>query len=325
MLLRALILCLMLSAAPFAQVSSKRVQVYALPIVATDDGVMISLPWSGGKLWRGYRPVELIKDESTVLFRPREHRVWDREAPDNVTLHYLAKHPDGRIARGEVRTLNHPLPKLEYPRIQVDKLNYTLSVYDANKLAKRYPIALGGNPTNRKVCQDRRSTPEGLYQVHALQPHATFYRAYDIDYPSDNDRLRHQLSKQYGIIGQGRAIGGEIQIHGHGIAMNWTHGCMALRDFDMDELFSHPELAKGLEVFITGSQIKPEDRPWLLVPPHSYVKKLQAKLLSLGYELKRTDGEFDPSTAKALGQFQRDNGLWISCQLDRDTRELLGY
>lgn len=311
----ASLLLLLLTASAGAQPS--------LELENTSLGVEVRLPWTGGRLWRGYQPIREEDNSNTVEFKPQGNRLLDSLVPDGVRLYYAAEHPDGRLETAEIVRPRKRLPTLLYPRIQVDKLSYILSVLEGDEVVKRYPISLGGNPTNRKFCYDRLSTPEGLYRIINLQPRATFYRAYDIDYPNEVDELRHRLSREAGLIEKSRPIGGEIQIHGDGIQGNWTHGCMGLRNQDMDELFSKSQLDEGVEVFITGSQIKAEDRLWLIIPPWDYVAQVQERLNTEGFRVGEANGTFNEATSIALGRFQRVNGLPISCQLDSATREFL--
>ena len=295
-----------------------------LELKLTKRGVEIKCPLPAPlTLWRGYQPVDMAAPGNSAEFRLTKPNFVDEKVPSGVWLHYLAVSAQGYEAEGKIWIPKRPLPTLLYPRIQVDKLNYTLAVLDEEKVVKRYPISLGGDPRNRKFCLDRLSTPEGVYDIIGVQPQATFYRAYDIDYPNDIDELRHQLSIQAGLVGKSRSIGGEIQIHGDGIEGNWTHGCMGMRNSDMDELFSSPRLGKRTEVFITGSQIAEEDRIWLLIPPESYVLQVQEILNKEGFSVGQPDGDMNEQTSLALGRLQRVSGLEISCQLDHHTRKFL--
>ena len=133
---------------------------------------------------------------------------------------------------------------------------------DGRRTLKRYPIALGRQPRKRKLHQDNASTPEGSYHIVSVQSHSRFYKAFNIDYPNSTDvdryrraRERHELPRTGGRVPD---IGGEIQIHGHGIESNWTYGCIALRDEDIDELFGLGTIGPGTPVFISGSEVGPE-------------------------------------------------------------------
>lgn len=226
----------------------------------------------------------------------------DPAPPDGVTLFYISR--QGTVA---VTTPPVTLPQLSAPRLLIDKLNYVLAVQDEGRIVKRYPVALGQNPVNRKLCQDRASTPEGRYRIINLQPEATFFKAYDIDYPTPRDWDRYDFAASHGLLPAGDPpIGGEIQIHGKGIETNWTWGCIALRNEDMVELFHHPELASGAEVLITGSQLGLEDLRAIARAPRE--------------ELARR-GLGSP---RALGEYQLKKGLPVTCEPDARTLRLLG-
>lgn len=289
-----------------------------------DSGaVKIQLPWRGAEVWRGYLPLASSSEGEPVVYRKLKSDLWVDPVPHGMTLFYMARSPAGEVLEGYIESEPRTLATLMAPRLHIDKENYTLTIYEGERQYKRYPIALGRNPVNRKFCQDNASTPEGIYRIYNLQPEATFYRAFDIDYPNGIDRLRHQAAIARREIEEHRSIGGEIQIHGMGIGSNWTHGCIALRNEDMDELFAHPEIGVNTEVFISGSQIERGDRRWLLAPDAVAVKKVQARLKAEKFYQGEVDGDLGEGTAHALGLFQQAHGLQVSCQLDGRTRRFL--
>jgi hypothetical protein len=56
------------------------------------------------------------------------------------------------------------------------------------------------------------------------------------------------------IDGKEPLIGGSIQIHGGGIGNNWTFGCIAMRNADIDELFEISGMKVGSPISIIGSE-----------------------------------------------------------------------
>jgi murein L,D-transpeptidase YafK len=96
---------------------------------------------------------------------------------------------------------------------------------------------LGHNPVGHKVFQGDGRTPEGLYMLDWRTNASRFYRAIHISYPNDEDIGR---AAQFG----GRP-GGSIMIHGQptdGFAgsnpyFDWTEGCIALSNTEMDEVW----------------------------------------------------------------------------------------
>lgn len=290
-----------------------------LKLRQTAKGVEVILPWKGGEVWRGHELLTFHARESRVQV-PVGVTILDTPVPDGRPLYYLAQSPEGVLAAGQLETSPVPLPAVSQPRLVVDKLHYTLSVLDGDTVVKRYRVGLGGDPVKRKICQDNLTTPEGLFTIYNLQPQATFHKAYDVDYPTAVDQRRYRIGQAAGLVASDRPIGGEIQIHGCGSFGNWTAGCIALEDEDIDELFEHPELNVGMELFVCGSEIKPQDRPWLLEPPHDKVRTVQSRLRAAGLYAGAIDGQLGDGTQEALGRYQAAQGLPLTCQLDSATR-----
>lgn len=257
---------------------------------------------------------------------------WDDDrVADNATYHYqlVARLSDGTKRYSTVASVSVPdrrLQPLSAPAIFVDKLHYLLELRDGTTPAKRYPIALGRNPRRRKLHQDNASTPEGVYRILQLQPQATFYRAYDLDYPNESDHLRYEVARQAGRLpAHVPSIGGEIQIHGRGIDASWTFGCIALRNTDMDELFSRPEIATGTSVRIVGSELTQADLEAMKAArtQPAAVREAQGQLRRLGFYQGTVDGRVGQNTMRALGLFQLGRDLPLSCDLDARTLEAL--
>ena len=61
-----------------------------------------------------------------------------------------------------------------------------------------------------------------------------------------------------------------------------------------------------------------------VTPPSDALAKAQAKLSGLGYYKGPVDGEYGPTTARAVEQFQVDNNLPVSGRLDLKTLSSLG-
>lgn len=265
------------------------------------DGRSVHLSWAfhaGSQLamYCSTQPFERqdLEDLSVPIRRLGRFRATSCSDPDlapGTEYFYAGESDDGWWYQASpVKLPASPLPaSLEDPWILIDKLKYVLEVRSAGKLVKRYPVVLGANPIRRKLSQDRASTPEGRYEIAALQPRAQYHRAYDLNYPNRSDRARHKL------LAGDRPIGGEIQIHGGGLEDNWTWGCIALRDSDMDELFEHPEIGRGTPVWIVGSELSLAD-----------------------LECDQQVSVPDPAQ---LGRWQKEQGLPVTCVYDCRTRQ----
>ncbi len=265
---------------------------------------------------------------SQYKFEPAsEISFQDTLQADNTKYFYKVVLQTGsEMIQSEVDSLLIPdktLPELINPHLLVDKPNYILELWNGDEKIKTYPLALGRNPSKRKLNQDNSSTPEGIYMIYNLQPNATFYKAFDIDYPNAADRARYQYYSQENLPPFDRinpAIGGEIQIHGCGINNNWTFGCMAMRDDDIDELFAAENIRAGMKAIIIGEQFKRDDIPFLLKSRKvNQCKILQSALQQKGYYPGTIDGLYGPQTGKALAKFQEDHDLVITCDFDEET------
>ncbi|MEZ5072175.1 MAG: L,D-transpeptidase [Bacteroidales bacterium] len=79
-----------------------------------------------------------------------------------------------------------------------------------------------------------------------------------MDYPNAEDTKRFRNNKKNGRIPGDAEIGGLIEIHGKGgKGSDWTDGCVALRNEDMDAVFA--ACPNGTRVTIVGSTRPLED------------------------------------------------------------------
>ncbi len=138
--------------------------------------------------------------------------------------------------------------------IVVDKLRRHLVVYERGVATATFSAELGANGLQRKAHAGDHATPEGTYRVVERKQgrRTNYYKALLIDYPNDEDRERYADGKRTGTIPRRAAIGGLIEIHGEGGAgRDWTDGCVALTNRDMDWLFERTPV--GTLVLIVGT------------------------------------------------------------------------
>jgi len=126
-------------------------------------------------------------------------------------------------------------------RIVVRKAQRTLALVDADGRTLRvyHGIQLG-NPDGPKRVQGDRRTPEGEYRIDYGNPDSAYHLSLHITYPNARDSA---------LAGaQGRSPGGLIFLHGqpngwaaqgHGPRApgDWTDGCIALSDAEIEELW----------------------------------------------------------------------------------------
>ena len=126
------------------------------------------------------------------------------------------------------------------PAIVVYKELHLLQLYVNGRLAESYSVDLGSNVLDRKVAAGDQATPEGRYRIvrRLDDGESRYYKALLLDYPNEADRRRLEEHRASGAVSASARSGGLIEIHGEGgRGTNWTDGCVALANDDMDELF----------------------------------------------------------------------------------------
>lgn len=138
--------------------------------------------------------------------------------------------------------------------IIVDKLNRKLYVYVAGNRVGAFNAELGSKGLQRKLHAGDQATPEGTYRVTEVRGHGrtNFYKALMLDYPNADDRARFAHGRKTGQVPLRAGIGSLIEIHGDGgQGRDWTDGCVALANKDMDKVFERARV--GMPVTIVGA------------------------------------------------------------------------
>nr|WP_206355552.1 L,D-transpeptidase family protein [Vibrio maerlii] len=138
----------------------------------------------------------------------------------------------------------------EIDLVKVDKSKRRLYLMANQEVIKEYRIALGANPQGHKKVEGDKKTPEGFYRIIAKNEESRFYRSLRIDYPNEYDASR--------AFSQGQNPGGDIMIHGlkngetragrYVQSFDWTDGCIALLNHEMDELFDMIEVGTPIQI-----------------------------------------------------------------------------
>ena len=197
--------------------------------------------------------VEIIKGESRIA-RKVEPNTTVEIKPETKTLGPPASRGDthsenlSELYKAWIeQTINYSRDA-GCPVLIVYKLEHEMALYDKGEFIKSYKVELGSNPIDDKLRRGDGCTPEGMYYVVRKLDigQTSYHRAFLINYPDDYDRARFYEAKRSGEIPLQASIGGDIEIHGRGgHGMDWTFGCVALRNEDIDELF--PLIEAGTE------------------------------------------------------------------------------
>jgi hypothetical protein len=139
------------------------------------------------------------------------------------------------------------------PAIVVLKEKNRLVLLAKGVPVRDYDAEVGQNALGVKQRQGDGATPEGRYRIVKKKDRgeSRYHRALLLDYPNAADRASFAAAQRRGEIPPGTGIGGLIEIHGEGgRGQNWTEGCVALSNADLDDLYSR--VGVGTRVTIVG-------------------------------------------------------------------------
>jgi murein L,D-transpeptidase YafK len=121
----------------------------------------------------------------------------------------------------------------------VVKSQHCLSLLSHGNVLRTHKVALGGAPLGAKEQEGDHKTPEGHYVLDRRNAKSRFYKSIHISYPNEHDKQR---AAQRGV-----SAGGDVMIHGlpNGFgwlgathrAQDWTDGCVAVTNAEMDEIW----------------------------------------------------------------------------------------
>jgi len=137
-------------------------------------------------------------------------------------------------------------------RVIVLKSRRKLVLLSGERVLKEYKVALSYSPVGDKEREGDGKVPEGEFFVCEKHPSRNFHLFIGISYPSIEDAERGVKQglidhRQYNAIVKAiqnkkrppwnTPLGGEIGLHGGGTHSDWTIGCIALENSDIEELY----------------------------------------------------------------------------------------
>ncbi len=149
-------------------------------------------------------------------------------------------------------------------RVVIWKSQYTLTLYKGDQPVKTYRAVFGkGYLDGDKRKQGDKRTPEGDFYICTMNHSKRFYKFLGLSYPglkhaeyginagmispSEYEMIKKAIHEQQQPPWDTR-LGGAVGIHGRMlrdavpnkmfVTMNWTDGCIALDNADVDEIFS---------------------------------------------------------------------------------------
>ncbi|EJM98501.1 L,D-transpeptidase family protein [Phyllobacterium sp. YR531] len=135
--------------------------------------------------------------------------------------------------------------------VRVEKANRKMQLLSGKAVIKEYKIALGARPVGHKRWEGDERTPEGRYVLDWRNPKSMAHKSIHISYPNAQDKA---AAKSIGI-----SPGGAIMIHGavNGYGwwgwvlqlIDWTDGCIAVTNPEMDEIWALVQDGTPIEIY----------------------------------------------------------------------------
>lgn len=201
--------------------------------------------------------VKLVFNQEAIIFRDKNvwrlHRLT-QESQDSLKRDDYAvasserwdawRNPD-TIKNWKIKLDNIANTLNQADRITVLKAKRKMMIYRKGSVIKTFNINMGFSPFGNKVKEGDGKTPEGIYHIDRKYVRRDkFYKSFLISYPNANDKL---IAKRKGVkVGFGVSIHGTTP--GKVKAKDWTAGCIALQNRDMDTLFKY--IASGTTIEI---------------------------------------------------------------------------
>ncbi len=202
------------------------------------------------QLQAGLYQVKVLADEykqtiSEPVFVDKDHNL------QLCNLCILAEYPRTyKLSyKYDIKCADTPLT-MQVDSILVLKSKRELLVFNSKVLLKVYHASLGQIPVGPKQFKGDLKTPEGLYHINGRNAKSEAHKNLGISYP--NDAQRAYAKKM------GRPTGGDVKIHGALNGFNgdktdyqgsdWTWGCIAVLDEEIDELFTHVPIGTPINI-----------------------------------------------------------------------------
>ncbi len=135
-------------------------------------------------------------------------------------------------------------------KIMIEKKARRLTLLLKGHPIRTYNVALGRSPEGPKEREGDNKTPEGVYVIDARNMKSGYHKALHISYPNIKDINR---AKELRV-----SPGGNIMIHGikNGFGwvagfhrwLDWTQGCIAVTNNEMDEIWNLVPLGTAVEI-----------------------------------------------------------------------------
>ena len=164
----------------------------------------------------------------------------------------------------------------------IDKARQSLVVFADGRRQAEYPVSFGIDPVSDKYKAFDCATPEGLYFITYKNAASRFHRSLGLSYPNLADAGRGLAFGVVSMAGYKRVreavrasrqppcdtgLGCGIAIHGGGVyrdgVRDWTEGCVALDNADMDTLFAAARIGDAVVILNSARNLFGLVRPFV--------------------------------------------------------------
>jgi murein L,D-transpeptidase YafK len=135
-------------------------------------------------------------------------------------------------------------------KILVYKSKRQLLAYSSGLIVKTYKTSLGGNPIGAKAYKDDHKTPEGLYYIKEKNTVSNYHKRLVISYPNHiNEANAKKMSLEPGSAIEIHGLPNKLGLLGKFQRWyDWTDGCIALTDEEIDELYAAVKIGTPIEI-----------------------------------------------------------------------------
>jgi murein L,D-transpeptidase YafK len=141
-------------------------------------------------------------------------------------------------------------PPQKADSVLILKKDHVMELLADGRVIRTYKVALGRGGLAPKEREGDARTPEGHYIIDSRTANSHYHKALHVSYPNDGDRKR---AAKLGV-----SPGGAIMIHGlpngegwigaaHRL-YDWTLGCIAVTDDEIDEIWNLVPVGTPVEI-----------------------------------------------------------------------------
>jgi lipoprotein-anchoring transpeptidase ErfK/SrfK len=149
------------------------------------------------------------------------------------------------------------------PRVVVLLSKHRAHLFDGDRLIRTYPVDVGVASGGQILRAGDGRTPTGRFHIVSKNPDSPHHRFLGIDFPN-GEAVAFGLRSGLISLGEassildhqspaggprwGTALGGGLGIHGRRVGRDWTGGCVALSDRDVEELYDVLRIGDPVEI-----------------------------------------------------------------------------